>query len=252
MEKDKLYCGRHYNDLFKARCKACDESIMEANFVKAEGASWHTKHFCCHTCDLNLAGKRYVCRILAHFQVCFGGWRSRFLSMAHLYAVVTCLASRSSCMALAILWPGQLNAPDPDEDFTALRLVLRQEGRVRFPAVCRTPCPEHLLTPALLTRGSSAMSWLCSAKKAVAVAAPEDAKEAPDEEIYMTVKLRGQDNSSRIKTMASIKIKAAAPPSDAAPASRRKSLLADNAAAPADAAPKRGDSIKVCVCHAAC
>ena len=88
---------------------------------------------------------------------------------------------------------------------------------------------------------------LCSAKKAVAVAAPEDAKEAPDEEIYMTVKLRGQDNSSRIKTMASIKIKAAAPPSDAAPPSRRKSLLVDNAPPPADAAPKRGDSMKVCV-----
>ena len=67
MEKDKLYCGRHYNDLFKARCKACDESIMEANFVKAEGASWHTKHFCCQSCDLNLAGKRYVCSNFGSF-----------------------------------------------------------------------------------------------------------------------------------------------------------------------------------------
>lgn len=61
----------------------------------------------------------------------------------------------------------------------------------------------------------------------------------------MTVKLRGQDGNSRIKTMASVKIKAAAPPSDAAPPSRRKSLIADKPSAPAGTPPKRDDSVKV-------
>eukprot|EP00040_Diaphanoeca_grandis_P032303 m.195478 g.195478 ORF g.195478 m.195478 type:complete len:652 (-) comp32571_c1_seq1:234-2189(-) len=57
---EKLYCGRHFNDQFKARCAACDESIMETKYVKAEGRAWHSKHFCCSVCDTNLAGKRYV------------------------------------------------------------------------------------------------------------------------------------------------------------------------------------------------
>lgn len=164
MEKEKLYCGRHYNDLFKARCKACDESIMEANFVKAEGGSWHTKHFCCHSCDNNLAGKRYVpIETLPHCVPCYD----------------------------------------------------KKDG----------------------------------AKQAVEAAAADDAKEAPDEEIYMTVKLRGQDGNSRIKTMASVKIKAAAPPSDAAPPSRRKSLIADKPSAPAGTPPKRDDSVKIRAPH---
>ena len=55
-----MYCGRHYNDLFKARCAACDESIMEDSYVKAEGSAWHRKHFCCFLCDELLAGKQYV------------------------------------------------------------------------------------------------------------------------------------------------------------------------------------------------
>lgn len=60
IHEDQVYCGRHFNDLFKARCAACDESILEESFVKAEGKSWHVKHFCCQRCDVHLAGKRYV------------------------------------------------------------------------------------------------------------------------------------------------------------------------------------------------
>jgi hypothetical protein len=56
----QVYCGRHYNDLFKARCAACDESIMEDSYVKAEGSAWHRKHFCCFLCDEHLAGKQYA------------------------------------------------------------------------------------------------------------------------------------------------------------------------------------------------
>lgn len=55
-----MYCARHYNDIFKARCAACDESIMEDSYVKAEGHCWHRKHFCCQMCDVHLAGQRYV------------------------------------------------------------------------------------------------------------------------------------------------------------------------------------------------
>jgi hypothetical protein len=60
LHEGQVYCGRHYNDIFKARCAACDESIMEDSYVKAEGQCWHKKHFCCTTCDVHLAGQRYV------------------------------------------------------------------------------------------------------------------------------------------------------------------------------------------------
>lgn len=57
-----IYCERHFSDLYKARCFACDESICEAQFLQAEGRPWHMKHFCCYECDKPLKGDPYVPR----------------------------------------------------------------------------------------------------------------------------------------------------------------------------------------------
>lgn len=57
---DRLLCGRHYADMYKPRCAACDESIMAKDFTYAEEQCWHENHFCCVECDSNLADAEYV------------------------------------------------------------------------------------------------------------------------------------------------------------------------------------------------
>ncbi|XP_002123524.2 testin [Ciona intestinalis] len=57
---DKIYCGRHYCELHKPRCAACDELIFAPEYTQAEDCYWHLKHFCCWHCDQPLGGKNYV------------------------------------------------------------------------------------------------------------------------------------------------------------------------------------------------
>uniref|UniRef100_H2YE75 Testin n=1 Tax=Ciona savignyi TaxID=51511 RepID=H2YE75_CIOSA len=56
----KIYCGRHYCELHKPRCAACDELIFAPEYTQAEDCYWHLKHFCCWHCDQPLGGKNYV------------------------------------------------------------------------------------------------------------------------------------------------------------------------------------------------
>jgi len=56
----KIYCGRHYCELLKPRCAACDELIFAKEYTQAEECFWHLKHFCCWHCDEPLGGKNYV------------------------------------------------------------------------------------------------------------------------------------------------------------------------------------------------
>lgn len=57
-----IYCGRHYAELYKPRCAACDELIFSREYTQAEEQNWHRKHFCCYECDLDLGGLLYVAR----------------------------------------------------------------------------------------------------------------------------------------------------------------------------------------------
>lgn len=57
---NKVYCGRHYCELHKPRCSACDELIFAPEYTQAEETHWHLKHFCCWHCDQPLGGKNYV------------------------------------------------------------------------------------------------------------------------------------------------------------------------------------------------
>jgi hypothetical protein len=57
-----IYCERHYAELVRPRCAACDELIFSAEYTKAMDQDWHTSHFACFHCDLALTGHRYVLR----------------------------------------------------------------------------------------------------------------------------------------------------------------------------------------------
>ncbi|XP_055315709.1 prickle planar cell polarity protein 3 isoform X4 [Sitodiplosis mosellana] len=59
---DKLYCERHYAEVLKPRCNACDELIFSGEYTKAMNQDWHSGHFCCWQCDESLTGQRYVLR----------------------------------------------------------------------------------------------------------------------------------------------------------------------------------------------
>jgi len=58
----KIHCGRHYGELTRVRCAACDELIFTKEYTQADGLNWHIKHFCCMSCDTALAGNKYVSR----------------------------------------------------------------------------------------------------------------------------------------------------------------------------------------------
>ncbi|XP_055629914.1 prickle planar cell polarity protein 3-B isoform X5 [Toxorhynchites rutilus septentrionalis] len=59
---DQIYCERHYAELLKPRCNACDELIFSGEYTKAMSKDWHSGHFCCWQCDESLTGQRYVLR----------------------------------------------------------------------------------------------------------------------------------------------------------------------------------------------
>ncbi|XP_072038136.1 testin-like [Amphiura filiformis] len=61
-KNDDIFCGRHYADLLRNRCAACDELIFAEQFTQAEENYWHLDHFCCWLCDKQLGGQRYVSR----------------------------------------------------------------------------------------------------------------------------------------------------------------------------------------------
>nr|AJV21312.1 limpet [Terebratalia transversa] len=60
-QKDgELYCERHFAELFRPRCRACDELIFSGEYTKAMEEDWHTSHFACIECDKSLTGHRYI------------------------------------------------------------------------------------------------------------------------------------------------------------------------------------------------
>uniref|UniRef100_A0A7E4UY03 Four and a half LIM domains protein 2 n=1 Tax=Panagrellus redivivus TaxID=6233 RepID=A0A7E4UY03_PANRE len=60
--EDKIFCERHYAELHKPRCSACDELIFAGEYTKAMNKDWHSDHFCCWNCDTTLTGQRYILR----------------------------------------------------------------------------------------------------------------------------------------------------------------------------------------------
>lgn len=58
----RIYCARHYAEVLKPRCAACDELIFTGEYTRAMNANWHVDHFACHLCSVTLTGKRYVLR----------------------------------------------------------------------------------------------------------------------------------------------------------------------------------------------
>ncbi|XP_074640636.1 testin-like [Tubulanus polymorphus] len=57
-----VYCERHYAELLKPRCAACDELIFFGEYTKAMEQDWHSGHFSCFNCDKSLTGHRYILR----------------------------------------------------------------------------------------------------------------------------------------------------------------------------------------------
>ena len=55
-----VWCERHFAELFRPRCGACDELIFSGEYTKAMDHDWHNGHFACFHCDLNLTGHRSV------------------------------------------------------------------------------------------------------------------------------------------------------------------------------------------------
>uniref|UniRef100_A0A0N4ZNF6 Non-specific serine/threonine protein kinase n=1 Tax=Parastrongyloides trichosuri TaxID=131310 RepID=A0A0N4ZNF6_PARTI len=62
VRENAIYCERHYAELHKPRCSACDELIFAGEYTKAMNKDWHSDHFCCWQCDTALTGLRYVLR----------------------------------------------------------------------------------------------------------------------------------------------------------------------------------------------
>ncbi|KAI1722433.1 LIM domain-containing protein [Ditylenchus destructor] len=62
VREDKIYCERHYAELHKPRCSACDELVFSGEYTKAMNKDWHSDHFCCWQCDSTLTGQRYILR----------------------------------------------------------------------------------------------------------------------------------------------------------------------------------------------
>nr|XP_027206203.1 protein espinas-like [Dermatophagoides pteronyssinus] len=56
----KLYCGRHFVELFKPRCPQCQRLIFDDECTEAEGKAWHIGHFCCTECQRSLGGQQYI------------------------------------------------------------------------------------------------------------------------------------------------------------------------------------------------
>lgn len=56
----KIYCFRHFLEIFKPRCAYCDSLIFEDECTEAEDKVWHIAHFCCFECKRSLGGQQYV------------------------------------------------------------------------------------------------------------------------------------------------------------------------------------------------
>ncbi|KAK3583915.1 hypothetical protein CHS0354_033700 [Potamilus streckersoni] len=56
----KLYCERHYAELIRPRCPACDELIFSSEYTKAMDQNYHKDHLACHHCDKKLIACRYI------------------------------------------------------------------------------------------------------------------------------------------------------------------------------------------------
>ncbi|XP_013401172.1 four and a half LIM domains protein 3 isoform X2 [Lingula anatina] len=59
-KEEKLYCQRHFAEIYKPRCEGCDELIFAGEYTKAMEQDWHSGHFACATCDNSLTGQRYI------------------------------------------------------------------------------------------------------------------------------------------------------------------------------------------------
>ncbi|CAB3410643.1 unnamed protein product [Caenorhabditis bovis] len=62
VKDNQIFCERHYAELHKPRCSACDELIFAGEYTKAMNKDWHSDHFCCWQCDQTLTGQRYIMR----------------------------------------------------------------------------------------------------------------------------------------------------------------------------------------------
>ncbi|XP_064595087.1 four and a half LIM domains protein 2-like isoform X2 [Liolophura sinensis] len=56
----KVYCERHYAELIKPRCPACDELVFSGEYTKAMEQNFHKEHLCCWKCDKRLVACRYI------------------------------------------------------------------------------------------------------------------------------------------------------------------------------------------------
>ena len=55
----RIYCSRHFLELFKPRCELCEELIFDKKCTQAENKAWHVQHFTCHQCKVPLGGQQY-------------------------------------------------------------------------------------------------------------------------------------------------------------------------------------------------
>ncbi|KAI6178810.1 Lim-9 [Aphelenchoides besseyi] len=60
--ENDIYCERHFAELHKPRCSACDELVFSSEYTKAMNKDWHSEHFVCWNCDGSLTGQRYILR----------------------------------------------------------------------------------------------------------------------------------------------------------------------------------------------
>ncbi|XP_076444426.1 testin-like isoform X1 [Babylonia areolata] len=56
----QLYCERHYAQLIRPRCPACDELIFSGEYTKAMEECYHKEHLACWNCDQKLVACRYI------------------------------------------------------------------------------------------------------------------------------------------------------------------------------------------------
>ncbi|XP_065057760.1 four and a half LIM domains protein 2-like isoform X2 [Rhopilema esculentum] len=78
---DDIFCGRHYAEISKPRCDACDEVILFGEYVKASENAYHVQHFCCWICDKELSGKQHL--IEAQQPICIDCYNNKFANTCY-------------------------------------------------------------------------------------------------------------------------------------------------------------------------
>ncbi|CAI9738390.1 planar cell polarity 3-A-like isoform X2 [Octopus vulgaris] len=58
--QQKLFCERHFAELVRPRCFACDELIFSSEYTKAMEQNFHKDHLACKHCDKKLIACRYI------------------------------------------------------------------------------------------------------------------------------------------------------------------------------------------------